>query len=103
MTSSLGFKARVGSLIRAWQRHDINKDAFQYDMYHMWSLCPGGLYQGASPRRGQTDACENITLPQTSFEGGKNVLDSVHDKWFHVYLIHTCYAFPKIHLWCDTC
>ena len=36
-------------------------------------VCPGGgcLGMSATPPNGQTDACENITLPQTSFAGGK--------------------------------
>ena len=34
-------------------------------------VCSGSAW-GCLPRspRGQTDACENITLPQTSFAGG---------------------------------
>ena len=28
----------------------------------------------ANPPRGQTNSCENITLPQTSFAGGKNAI-----------------------------
>ena len=37
-------------------------------------LCPGGSMLGRPPSPGgQTDACENITLPQTSFVGGKYV------------------------------
>ena len=36
-------------------------------------LCPGGsLCQRDPLPRGQTDACENITLPQTSFADGNN-------------------------------
>ena len=45
-------------------------------------ICPGGLCTGGSlssrvsvretpSNYEQTDACENITLPQTSFAGGK--------------------------------
>ena len=35
-------------------------------------LCPeGGLCQGDPPVDRMTDACENITLPQTSFANGK--------------------------------
>ena len=41
------------------------------------SLCPGGLCPGGSVSRrpsprGQTDVCEIITFPQTSFAGGNN-------------------------------
>ena len=41
------------------------------------SLCPeGGVYPAGclphTPPRGQTDACENITLPHISFTGGNN-------------------------------
>ena len=36
-----------------------------------WAGLSGGvLSQVDRPPRGQTDACENITLPQTSFAGG---------------------------------
>ena len=51
-----------------------------------WGLCPEGggrvflggvLSQVDRPPRGQTDACENIALPQTSFAGG-NKKDSLH-------------------------
>ena len=37
-------------------------------------VCPGGCLPGGSATLpcGQTDACENITLPQTSFAGGNN-------------------------------
>ena len=31
--------------------------------------------QTETPPRGQTDSCENITLPETSFAGGKNTGD----------------------------
>ena len=33
---------------------------------------PGGCTWSGTPPRGQTDACKLITLPQTSFAGGKN-------------------------------
>ena len=38
----------------------------------------GGVYPvGMSATlSGQTDGCENITLPQTSFSGGKNVIET---------------------------
>ena len=35
--------------------------------------------------RGQTDACENIILPQTSFVGG-NEMDFVTDKLLRLYV-----------------
>ena len=44
-----------------------------------WGLCQGEVpvqggvsVQGDPSPCGQTDACENITLPQSSFAGGKN-------------------------------
>ena len=41
--------------------------------YKGGGLCPGGVsVRGGSSACGQTDACQNITLPQTSFTGGKN-------------------------------
>ena len=40
-------------------------------------VCPGGVCLGGClphpTPRGQTDACENITLPQTLFAGGDNI------------------------------
>ena len=39
-------------------------------------VCLGG--GSATPPFGQTDTCENITLPQTSFAGGKNVDSAKH-------------------------
>ena len=53
-------------------------------------LCQGGLCQGVSVREipnrphGQTDACENITLSQTSFAGGNKKKESV---FFIVWVI----------------
>ena len=37
-------------------------------------VCLGVRGGGLPPPCGQTDACENVILPQTSFAGGKNVL-----------------------------
>ena len=36
-------------------------------------LCSGGSLSEKPDPPGQTDTCENITLPQTSFAGGNNV------------------------------
>ena len=44
-----------------------------------------GVSQGEClppPPRGQTDPCENITLPQTSFTGGKNQNEDICNSWF---------------------
>ena len=57
-----------------------NKNAFQWDAYRPPFTVGRFSVQGESLSRGisvtspcgQTDACENITLPQTSFEGGNN-------------------------------
>ena len=88
--------------IRVFHKLDdiSNKNAFQWDAYRplftvrgvsvLGSIYPGGgvvsvqagslsrvvSVQGGSlsgrPLGGQTDACENITWPQTSFAGGNN-------------------------------
>ena len=60
-----------------------NKNAFQWDAYRPLFTVGGFSVQGESLSRGvsvreatspcgQTNACESITLPQTSFEGGNN-------------------------------
>ena len=49
-------------------------------------LCPGGFLSGRpSTHCGQTDTCDNITFPQTSFTSGKNTnfkLTFCHKAWF---------------------
>ena len=73
---------------------DANKNAFQWDAHRPLFpigegvgvyfqgglclgggfLCPGGLCHGDPlPPCRQTDICENITLPQTSFAGGNKL------------------------------
>ena len=46
----------------------------------MGGVWPGGVCLGDLPHTpyGQTDTCENITLLQTSFAGGKNVVVTEH-------------------------
>ena len=39
---------------------------------------------------GQTDTCENITLPQTSFAGGKYISGDSEQLWFFVPGIAGC-------------
>ena len=58
----------------------------------MGGTCPGTL----PPVNRMTDRCKNITWPQTSFAGGKNILLSY---WEQCY----CFRARTITLWCLKC
>ena len=49
-------------------------------------LCLGVSVREPPPSCGQTDACENITLPQISFAGGNKMQ----------YLVANCYFLQQI-------
>ena len=55
-------------VMHAWREGTCLGGMHAWGCVHAWGVCM------SPPVNRMTDACENITLPQTSFAGGKNRL-----------------------------